>query len=109
MSNKYLSADDFLTGIQGGETDMEIDGLGVICVRSLTTTEVQFINTTATGDNMRLSMLAIRYGMVAPTLTDDHLSALEAAKPGVIALIAKRIMDLSGMGADFEKKVGSGS
>lgn len=107
--SKYLSADDFLIGIQGGEADVEIDGLGTICVRSLTAGEVQQINVAAKGDDMRLSMLAIRFGMVAPALSDDHLTALEAARPGVVAVLAKRIMDLSGMGADFEKKVGNGS
>lgn len=105
----YLSVDDFLLGIQGGETDVELDGIGVVRVRSLTTVEVQAMNTTARGDEMRLSLLAIQTALVQPPLTAGHITMLETAKPGAVAVLARRIMELSGLGAEFEKKVGIGS
>lgn len=108
MTN-YLSTDDFLIGIQGGETDVELDGLGTVRIRSLTTVEVQGMNTSAKGDEMHLSILAILTAMVQPRLTQEHLTMLETAKPGIVAILARRVMELSGMGGDFEKKVGTGS
>ena len=108
MAN-YLSIDDFLLGIQGEECDVELAGLGVVRVRSLEAVEVQQISTTAAGDNMQMSMLAILSAMVQPKLDADALAALQKAKPGPIATLAQKIMAISGMGVDFEKKVGNGS
>jgi hypothetical protein len=105
----YLQLDDFLTGITGGTTDMEIPGLGTIQVRALEFGEVQAIRTKAGDDEMQLSLHSVLVGMVAPALSEEHLTALHKARPGVIAAISTRILELSGMTDNSEKKVGIGS
>lgn len=105
----YLSTDDFLAGIVGGETDVELPGIGTVRVRSLTTLEAEQINAQAKGNNMQISLLAIQTALVKPQLSADNLSKLEQAKPGVVSLLTQRIMALSGMGDDFLTVAGAGS
>ena len=107
--NGYLSADDFLTGIVGGEEDIELTGIGKVRIRSLEALEIQQIRAQAADDEMQMSFLAVLQGLVEPELSADHLSAIQRAKPGIIAILTRRIMEISGMGEDFEKKVGIGS
>ena len=107
--SNYLSIDDFFIGITGSAGDLELSGLGTVKVRSLEALEVQQIRAQAGDNEMEMSFLSIVYGMVEPALSRDHLEQLHRAKPGVIAAITRRIMELSGMVEDSEKKVGTGS
>jgi len=105
----YLNIDDFLTGITGGEDDLELPGLGSVRVRSLEALEVQQIRQQAGENDMEMSFFSIVAAMVEPKLDRDHIEKLHHAKPGVIALLTRRIMELSGMVDESEKKVGNGS
>lgn len=105
----YLNIDEFFAGIIGEATDLDLPGLGIVRVRSLETIEVQHIRQAVGDDELELSFQAILTGMVEPKLTQEHLVMLQKAKPGVIAAITRRIMELSGMVDDSEKKVGNGS
>lgn len=105
----YLNIDDFFTGITGGEDDLELPGLGSVRVRSLEALEVQQIRQQAGDNDMEMSFLSIVAAMVEPKLDREHIEKLHRAKPGVIALLTRRIMELSGMVDESEKKVGSGS
>jgi hypothetical protein len=105
----YLSADDFLVGITGGTDDLSIPGVGTIKVRALDYIDVQRINKESAGDEMQAGFLMACSGIVEPKLSADHLAQLQKARPGVIALISKRVSELSGMREDIEKKAGNGS
>lgn len=111
MAKGYLSTDDFLAGILGESVDYEVAGLGTIKLRSLEMVEVQKIRA-ATADDIDTAMQTVIYGMVEPKLSTENLAALGKARPGVINQIGRRIMELSGMVDDDEKKAktpGSGS
>ena len=105
----YLKLDDFLTGITGGTTDLEIKGLGTVKLRALEFGEVQAIRQAAGDDDMQSAKLSVLAGMVEPKLTEAHLAALDKARAGVIGLISQRVLGISGMTAEAEKKVGNGS
>jgi hypothetical protein len=105
----YLSIDDFFSGITGSAEDLALPGLGTVRVRSLEAIEVQQIRAQAGDNEMEMSFLSIIFGMVEPALSREHLEQLHRAKPGIVATITRRIMELSGMVEDSEKKAGSGS
>lgn len=115
MSNKYLSAADFLAGITGKPEDFDVPGLGLIQIRSLTTIESGELNRKHGGDGVALMLASVRMGLVQPALTEAQLEQLGQAKPGTIQLISDRIMSLSGIietkaeQEALEKKAGNGS
>ena len=105
----YLELDEFFTGITGGTSDLDI-GIGIVKVRALEFVEVQSIRQEAGDDELQLSLLSIVTGLVEPKLDHEHLSRLNKARPGVISAISRRILQLSGLTEDGEKKqVGTGS
>ena len=105
----YLELDEFFTGITGGTADLDI-GIGIVKVRALEFVEVQAIRQEAGDDELQLSLLSIVTGLVEPKLDHEHLSRLNKARPGVISAISRRILQLSGLTEDGEKKqVGTGS
>lgn len=99
----YITADDFLSAITGEELDFDVPGLGTVKIRSLTTQQVGRINREADGDPGKMMAMAVRDGLVEPKLPGDVLSTLNDAKPGPIADISRRIMELSGMSAEAEE------
>lgn len=105
----YLELDDFLAGITGGTTDIEIKGLGLVKIRALEFAEVQAIRQKAGDDDLQLTKLSVLVGMVEPKLTEAHLAALDKARAGVIGLISQRVLEISGMTSEAEKKAGTGS
>lgn len=107
--NKYLNIDEFLTGIVGGIEDFEIAGLGIIQIKALDYLDVKNITTESKGDELQAGLLIAFKGIVEPKLSVENLEQLGKAKPGIIALISKRVSQLSGMSEDSEKKVGIGS
>ena len=98
----YISADDFLSGVTGEELDFDVPGLGMVKIRSLTTREVGKINREADGDPGKMMAMAVRDGLVEPQLSGDVLAVLNDAKPGPIADISRRIIELSGMSEEAE-------
>ena len=105
----YLELDEFFTGITGGTADLDI-GIGIVKVRALEFVEVQAIRQEAGDDELQLSLLSIVTGLVEPKLDHEHLSRLNKARPGVISAISRRILQLSGLTEDGEKKQdGTGS
>ena len=105
----YLELDEFFTGITGGVSDLDI-GIGIVKVRALEFVEVQSIRQEAGDDELQLSLLSIVTGLVEPKLDHEHLSRLNKARPGVISAISRRILQLSGLTEDGEKKQdGTGS
>ena len=105
----YLELDEFFTGITGGTSDLDI-GIGIVKVRALEFVEVQSIRQEAGDDELQLSLLSIVTGLVEPKLDHAHLARLNKARPGVISAISRRILQLSGLTEDGEKKqVGTGS
>ena len=105
----YLELDEFFTGITGGVSDLDI-GIGIVKVRALEFVEVQAIRQEAGDDELQLSLLSIVTGLVEPKLDHEHLSRLNKARPGVISAISRRILQLSGLTEDGEKKQdGTGS
>lgn len=107
--SKYLSADELLTGIIGGTKDVVIDGLGSVQVRAIEYMEMKLIRQEAEDDEMRAALLLVIRGLEQPKLEGAQLDSLEKARPGVIVALAKAVQELSGLGADIEKKVGTGS
>ena len=105
----YLNADDFLDGIAGEAVDMEIPGLGTVKIRSLEYMDLQRINKMARGDEMEAGFQIAIVGLVEPQLNTEQIERLKKSKPGVIAQIAKRVSELSGIRDDIENLVGSGS
>lgn len=106
--SKYLSTDDFLAGILGEEVEYEIEGLGTVLIRSLQTVEVQRLRKQYE-DEVDMMLGAVMLGLVEPKLQPEHITQLQAAKPGVLNSLGNRIMQISGMVEDAEKKAGSGS
>jgi hypothetical protein len=104
----YLNLDDFLTGITGGTADLDI-GIGVVKVRALEFAEVQAIRHQAGDDDLMAALLTAMTGLVEPKLSREHLEQLNHARAGVIGTISRRILELSGMAEEAEKKVGTGS
>lgn len=104
MSGSYISADDFLTGVLGQAADFEVSGVGTVQVRSLTFAEVRSINQAHKGDEEGIALAAVVTGLVQPALSAEQAARLEQARPGVVAELSQRIMQLSGMMDDLPAK-----
>lgn len=106
----YLSAEDFLAGIQCTPIDFEVPGLGVVKVRSLSSTELNQLGRKHQEDGFAMTMACIRIGLVLPVLSEDQFQQLYDGSAKYALLIGTRIMEISGAGdqVQLEKKVGSG-
>jgi hypothetical protein len=107
VTKKYLSADDFLLAITLGGDDVEVPGFGTIRIRALSLHEVDDVRRKATvkggeADAGKLMAYALYYGVVEPKLSEDAVDSLMAGSAGVLTKVARRIMALSGLGADEE-------
>jgi hypothetical protein len=117
MSGSYVSATDFLQGILGEPVDYEVPGVGVVQLRALTVAEVRQINQKHGGDSTGIMLATVAVGLVQPALTAEQLQQLDQARAGIVADIAERVMQLSGMvetlpaakGEDLGNAVGGGS
>ncbi len=113
--SKYLSKADFLAGITCKPVDFEVEGLGTIRVRGLSTLESDQIGKAAKGENIGLMVRTAHAGLVEPKLDESDVDALWQGAPGIINKIAEKVMQLSGItedkpaAEDLEKKAGSGS
>lgn len=115
MSKQYLSKADFLAGITCQPVDFEVEGLGLIRVRSLTTLESGELSKRHAGDGIAMMLGAVRICLVEPALDESEHEQLGRAQPGIIQAIGQRIMELSGLvetkaqQEELEKKAGNGS
>jgi len=101
---KYLSAGDFLAGIQGQAEDYEVAGLGVVKIKSLTTAQARQLYSQYQGDEIGMMLGAVGAGLVEPHLDAEQVAQLAEASVGPISDISKRILQLSGM-IDRENRV----
>jgi len=111
MSAKTVtSAVDFIAGLTGEPELFEVEGL-VVKIRSLTYAEVARINKEFDGNNFEMTFQSAKLGLVEPKLNDEQLEQLRAARPGPITAIAKRVLEMSGLGGDSNGPlaVGGGS
>ena len=108
VSKTYLSTADFLAGITLEPVDVEVPGLGTVQVRGLTAVEMATIAERANGNNGELMVLAARYGLLRPALTDDDLPALRGAAAMRFLPIMQRIMQLSGQAAANDAPLAGG-
>lgn len=99
MAKATTSAVDFLAAVTGEPQLFEVDGLTVE-LRSLTFSESQKIVTEHKDDNTELAFQALVLGLVAPKLDEAQLQQLRNARPGPLMKIAKRVIEISGMGED---------
>lgn len=108
---KYLSADDFLTGITGRAEDYNAPGLGLVRLRALTVAEVRDLRQRAKNDELLLMAYAVQVAMVQPALTMSQVDLLLAGGAGYVNDIANRILEISGMKAreELENLAGAGS
>lgn len=97
MVKASLSAKDFLSAIAGEPEVLPVPGVGTVVVRPLNVAEVQAIVRKAGEDETALMVHALVTGMVDPQLSEDDIPALQRAAAGPFLVVAKRIMELSGM------------
>lgn len=112
MSKSYLSKEAFLAGILGTAVDFDVEGLGTIKIRPLTTVESNTLGKENRGDGIGMMLVSVRTCLVEPALTDSDLEALGKGMPGIITTIGEKILEISGLTEkveELEKKVGSGS
>jgi hypothetical protein len=106
---KYLTPDEFFAGIVGEAEDYEVPGLGTIQIRPLTLMESRQLSQEHADDEVGLTIAAVQMAMVKPAMPAESVEKLQGAAAGKFMLIANRVMQLSGMADDSEKKVGGGS
>jgi len=107
----YLSAADFLAGVQGQAVDYEVEGVGVVKLKGLTTAQAKTLYAKHSGDEIGLMLGAVGMGLVDPRLSEEQIEQLGDASVGRISGIAQRVLQLSGM-ADkpaLENLAGGGS
>jgi hypothetical protein len=112
MNKARLSAQAFLAAVQGKTQDYELDGVGVVGIRSLTTPEAEQLTALQAEGTSAMLFKAIEVGLVEPTLSPDELAQLHTALPGPVMKLAAAIMQLSGMAdkvGDLEGEAGGGS
>lgn len=97
MAKATLSAKDFLNAIAGEPESLPVPGVGVVVVRPLNVAEVQAIVSKADQDEVTLMVHALVLGMVEPQLSEEDIPVLRRAAAGPFMVVAKRIMELSGM------------
>lgn len=107
--SSYINKSDFFAAITGKPVDYEIDGVGLVQVRGLTSLELAEIQS-KNMNPVQISLDAVRRCLVAPALDASDIDLLGQAKPGVIQKIADKILVLSAVKPDddMEKKVGNG-
>lgn len=108
MTKATTSAIDFLAAISGGTEEFEVEGVTVE-LRSLTFAEVQGLRRTYKDDEGELTFGALRLGLLSPKLDEAQIEQLRNSKPGPIAKIAGRIMQISGMVETDANLPGGGS
>jgi len=104
---QYLSADDFLAAITLEGDDFDVPGFGTIRIRALSLHEVDAVRRKATvkggePDAGKLMAWALYYGLVEPKLPEDAIETILNGSAGKLTAVARRIMALSGLGADEE-------
>jgi len=113
MPNKArVSAQAFLAAIQGKTQDFELDGVGVVGIRSLTTPEAEQLTALQGEGTSAMLFKAIDLGLTDPVLSPEELAQLHTALPGPVMKLAAAIMRLSGMAdeaATLEGEAGGGS
>lgn len=83
--------------------DIELEGLGVVTVRSLTRAETHSMGK-ANGNEAKMEQMLLHFGMVDPELTEAEVKAWqEVANTGDIQVLVEAILELSGMGAGSDK------
>lgn len=98
--SKYLSADEFLTGIVGGTQDLELAGIGTIQIRALTILDVERIARESADNDVRAGLLMAAAGIVDPVLSPEQMQRIEQARPGIVATISQAVQRLSGIARD---------
>jgi hypothetical protein len=112
MNKARVSAQQFLAALQGETVEYELDGVGTVLIRSMTTPEAELFATNDKEGNASKMFKAVELCLVEPALTLEEWAQLATAKPGPIMDLAKRIMELSGMATkanDLEGEAGGGS
>ena len=109
----YISKKDFLHALSVTEQDFDVPGLGSVRIRALTLAErgvmqKKYIKGEGV-DNMGMQTELLLKGLVSPRLSEKDVAAIKAGLPGLVDMITLKIMGASGMGENFEKKVGPGS
>ena len=104
---KYLSADDFLAAITLEGDDYDVPGFGTIRVRALSLHEVNVVRKKAAGkggelDENKLLSLMLYHGLIEPKLPEEAVESLLSGNAGILTPVIRRIMALSGLGADEE-------
>lgn len=110
----YLSRDDFLQLLTIEEEDLPLGNGQTVRIRPLTMTERNTLLEEHTREDGTQNALAMEIGvlclgLVAPKLTIEDAKILREGRPGPADKIANRIMTISGMEDDIEKKAGGGS
>ena len=112
MKQARIDAQAFLAAIQGKTQDYELDGVGTVAIRSLTTPEAEELTALQAQGTSAMLFMAIEKGLVDPALTPEQQQQLHAALPGPVMKLAAAIMQLSGMADklnDLEGEAGGGS
>ena len=106
---KYLTSDEFFSGIVGKAEDYDVPGLGTVQIRPLTLAESRQLSQAHENDEVGLTIAAVQMAMVKPALPPEAIEKLQNAAAGKFMAIANRVMQLSGMAEDSENLVGGGS
>lgn len=112
MKQARVSAQAFLAAIQGKTQDVELDGIGMVGIRSLTMSEAEEVTALQADGYSTMMFRAIEYGLTDPPLAAEELEQLRSALPGPVMQLATAIMQLSGMAAQasaLEGEAGGGS
>lgn len=109
---KYLGNAEFLASLAKQEHDHEIPGVGVVRIRSLTTREVHDLRHRymSKGDDQvgMFQIESLLMAMVDPKLSKENLEAMLEGRPGIIANISDRILELSGLTEESKNGHGGG-
>ncbi len=111
----YLSKDSFLSALTITEEDFELpNGAGTVRIKPVSLEErtaIQQAHTAKDGktDNLGIQTALLLTGLIEPRLTPADVPALKAGHPALVDAITMRVMAISGMAEDFEKKAGAGS
>lgn len=103
MGKAYISEADFINGVLLRPVDFEVEGLGLVAVRGLSSIELDDIQTRFKDKPVMMMLEAVRYGLVTPKLSEQGIQAMHEGNPGPIVAISTRILELSGQGKKDEQ------
>jgi hypothetical protein len=105
MAQEYLSAQDFVTALEGKTVDFDT-GKGLVKLRGLSVSEVKEMKAAQVegASGVDSLPLLVSRGLAEPRLTEDAVNTLAAGAFDLVNEMAQRIMELSGITDNAKKR-----